>query len=358
MTLFTVGPVQMHASTLKIAGNQLPYFRDVDFSRVNQNIAQNIKSLLNAPESAGTVLLTASGTGAMEATVMNLFNESDNLLVINGGSFGNRFCEICAMHSIPYTSIQLQFGEVLTESHLTQHAGKNFTGLLVNIHETSTGQLYDIEMLADFCRRNHLLFVVDAISSFLADAFDFSKCNVDGVIISSQKALALSPGLSVVVLSERALRRVEKQERHSIYFDFNLYLKDIERGQTPFTPAVGILLEMDGRLCEIMKMGLEVIIKETAQRAFYFRKRIKSFPIQVYGFPLSNALTPILFDGNAKEVYQTLKEKYGLVLTPSGGSLADTVLRVGHLGALTHTDYDKLSEALAEICEVKQLCLL
>ena len=358
MTLFTVGPVQMHASTLEIAGRQLPYFRDADFSKINQNIAWNIKCLLNAPESAGTVLLTASGTGAMEATVMNLFNASDKLLVINGGSFGNRFCEICDRHSIGYTSIPLEFGEVLTETHLSQYDGKGFSGLLVNIHETSTGQLYDIEMLADFCHRNHLLFVVDAISSFLADAFDFSEYNVDAVIISSQKALALSPGLSTVVLSERALRRVEKQEKRSIYFDFNLYLKDIVRGQTPFTPAVGILLEMDARIREIMKTGVESIVEQTALRAFYFRERIKSFSIKVPVFPLSNALTPILFDGNAKEIYQTLKEKYGLVLTPSGGSLADKMLRVGHLGALTHSDYDKLSEALTSVCGGKQSCLL
>lgn len=355
MTLFTVGPVQMHESTLKVAGNQLPYFRDADFSEVNKRIAQNIKLLMNAPGNAGVILLTASGTGAMEATVMNLFNKSDKLIIINGGSFGHRFCEICDIHSIPYISIDLEFGETLTAEHFLAYDGRGFTGLLVNIHETSTGQLYDIKMLDEFCRRNDLFFVVDAISSFLADEFDFSKYNIDAAIISSQKALAISPGLSAVVLSEKALQITEKQDVRSMYFCFKSYLKDVERGQTPFTPAVGILLEMDLRLNEIVKTGVEIVVKHTASLANYFRERAKKLPIDVPSFPLSNALTPILLKNDAKEVYQNLKNDYGLVLTPSGGELADKLLRVGHLGALTNRDYDKLSAALEMVCGVNKV---
>lgn len=352
MKLFTVGPVQMHASTLKIAGSQLPYFRDKDFSEVNKRAARNIKRLMYAPEDAGVVLLTASGTGAMEAAVMNLFDGSDRLLIINGGSFGQRFCEICDIHAVPYTRLDLKFGETLTDGHLSQYDGKGFTGMLVNINETSTGQLYDLEMLAGFCRRNRLVFVVDAISSFLADAFDFSKYNVDAAIISSQKALALSPGLSAVVLSEKALALLERRQARSMYFDFKRYLKDMERGQTPFTPAVGVLLEMDARLNAILEVGAETVVKQTAGLAAYFRERVKELAIKLPGYPLSNALTPILLDGNAGEVYQTLKEKHGLVLTPNGGELADKVLRVGHLGALTAGDYDNLVAALATVFKV------
>lgn len=352
MTLFTVGPVQMHASTLKIAGEQLPYFRDNDFSEVNKRLAKNIKYLMAAPEEAGVVFLAASGTGAMEAAVMNLFGQKDKLLIINGGSFGHRFCEICDIHAVPYAALDLGFGETLTGGLLSQYENKGFTGMLVNIHETSTGQLYDLEMLSGFCRRNHLIFVVDAISSFLADPFDFSKYNVDAAIISSQKALALSPGLSAVVLSGKAKKRVEEHDTRSMYFDFKRYLKDLERGQTPFTPAVGILLEMDARINAVLETGVETVVKQTERLAVYFRERIKEFPLKLPDYPLSNALTPLLLDGNAKETYQVLKENYGLVLTPAGGELADKMLRVGHLGALATGDYDNLFGALAAICKV------
>lgn len=349
MTLFTVGPVQMHASTLKIAGEQLPYFRDKDFSEVNKRVAKNIKHLMVAPEEAGVVFLTASGTGAMEAAVMNLFSQKDKLLIVNGGSFGYRFCEMCDIHAVPYAGLDLKFGEALTGERLSEYENKGFTGMLVNIHETSTGQLYDLEMLSGFCRRNHLIFVVDAISSFLADPFNFSKYNVDAAIISSQKALALSPGLSAVVLSEKAKKRIEKHDARSMYFDFKHYLKDMERGQTPFTPAVGVLIEMDVRLNAILEIGVETLVKQTASLAACFRERMKELTIRLPDYPLSNALTPILLNADAGEVYQTLKENYGLVLTPNGGELADKMLRVGHLGALTAGDYDNLIAALAAV---------
>lgn len=345
MKLFTIGPVQMYPHTLNIASRQLPYFRDSDFSAVNLRIERNIKRLMNAPNSAKTVLLTASGTGAMEATVINLFDKSDKLLVINGGSFGHRFCEICSLHEIPHESVDLNFGEILTAERLAMFDGAGFTGLLVNIHETSTGQLYSIKMLSNFCKRNDLVFVVDAISSFLADSFDFSAYSIDAAIISSQKALALSPGVSAVVLSERVIEsRLPRIEPRSLYFNFKSALRNMERGQTPFTPAVGTLLEMDDMLNSIQ--SVDERISKSRKLADYFRSHINELPIGVPDMPLSNALTPVLLPGNAKQIYLALKEQYGLVVTPSGGELADKMLRIGHLGNLVCDDYDTLITAL------------
>ena len=212
MKLFTLGPVEMFEETMKIGGQQVPYFRNQEFSDIVLRSSQNIKRLLGADDNSQAIFLTGSGTAAMEATVINCFTEADRLLVIDGGGFGHRFVELCELHKIPYVAVKVQENQTLTRQMIEEAAqGQKFTGLLVNIHESSTGQLYDIEMLSDYCKENGLFFVVDAISSFLADPYDVKKYGVDVTILSSQKALSLAPGLSIVVLSDRILKeRVEK----------------------------------------------------------------------------------------------------------------------------------------------------
>ena len=145
MKLFTVGPVEMYPFTLKTAAGQIPYFRTKEFSAMM--LEELLKKQMHAPDTSRLVFLTASGTGAMEATVFNLFNKDDRLLIIDGGSFGHRFAQICELHGIPHDVLTLSFGESLTSERLEEYSGTAYTGLLVNIHETSTGQLYDINTL-------------------------------------------------------------------------------------------------------------------------------------------------------------------------------------------------------------------
>ena len=162
-----------------------------------------------------------------------------------------------------------------------------------------------------------------AISAFLADEINMDKYGIDVVILSSQKALSLAPGLSVVALSEKILKRVEVIDSKSIYFDFKDHLKNAERGQTPFTPAVRIIIELDNMVKRLEEKGIENIIKETNEIAVYFRKRIKEIGLDYPKYPLSNAVTPVLFpDENADVIYRELIDKYGFTVNPSGGDLA------------------------------------
>ena len=147
--VFAIGPVQMFDEQMEIGGRQVPYFRNDFFSQVNLHIMDMIKKTQHAPEDAEVILLTCSGTGAMESALANAFDKDDRLLVIDGGSFGHRFTQMCALYGIPYKPVELAYGQVLTASML-EEAAKDFepTGLLVNLHETSTGQLYDRCMLS------------------------------------------------------------------------------------------------------------------------------------------------------------------------------------------------------------------
>ncbi|WP_294784079.1 aminotransferase class V-fold PLP-dependent enzyme [uncultured Eubacterium sp.] len=351
MLNFTVGPVMSCEEVRTIGAEQVPYFRTPEFSKImfeNENL---MKKFAKADENARVVFLTGSGTAAMEAAVINVFDTKDKVLIVNGGSFGQRFVKICQIHQIPYTEIKLEIGKKLTQEMLDQYDGKDYTGFLVNIHETSTGVHYDPVMISEFCKKNNMFLLVDAISSFLADEFDMEKLGVDLMLTGSQKALACPPGISVIVLSEHAVQRVYEKTPQCLYLDLKEALKNGERGQTPFTPAVGILRQIHARLLEIEKAGgVEAETAKIALLAADFREKIKDMPFEIPSESMSNAVTPLHpLNVSAYKIFETLKDEYHIWVCPNGGDLAEKIFRVGHIGALTTDDNTSLVEALKDM---------
>jgi len=348
---FTVGPVQSDLEVLEIGSQQVPYFRTPEFSEVMLENEALMLKFSKAPKNSRAVFLTGSGTAAMEAAVMNVLTPDDKVLLINGGSFGQRFHELCQIHRIPFEEILLDTGRTLTQAHLQPYDNQGFTVFLVNIHETSTGVHYDGQMIADFCRRNGLLLVVDAISSFLADEFSMKDWNVDVMITGSQKALACPPGVSVLVLSERAVGHIQNNQVCSMYFDLKSALSNGLRGQTPFTPAVGILIQINTRLKALESSGgVETETSRIAKLAENFRSRIAHLPLDICSESLSNAVTPLMTRNcSAHELFMILKDEYGIWVCPNGGAMKDKIFRVGHIGALTMEDNDVLIRALEDL---------
>ena len=351
MINFTVGPVQSPDEVREIACQHVPYFRTSEFSKIMLENEEMILSFIHAKEGSRVAFMTCSGTGSMEASVINLLTNKDKALVINGGSFGQRFADLLSLHEIPHSEIKLEKGKNIHKEDLIPFEEKGYTAFLVNIHETSTGVLYDINLIADFCKRNHMLLIVDAISSFLADPFDMSKYDIDVMITGSQKALACHPGISLIALSPKALKRVEENNPKCMYLDLKSALKNGERGQTPFTPAVGILLQIHARLTQIKNNGgVEEENRKTHELATYFRDQIKDLPLEIVSESLSNAVTPLHpLHANAYEIFTTLKDEYSIWVCPNGGDMKETIFRVGHIGYLTKEDYDKLILALHDL---------
>lgn len=351
MINFTVGPVQSSDTVRYIGSEQVPYFRTTEFSSLIFENERLIKKFVKAETDARVVFITGSGTASMEAAVMNAFDENDKILVVNGGSFGQRFVELCELHHIPYTEIKLEMGKNLEYEILKKYEDKDYTGFLVNLHETSTGVLYDINLISGFCKRNNLFLVVDAISSFLADEFDMSKHGIDVVITGSQKALACPPGISIVVLSKNAIARVKSHKCNCMYLDLKNALKNGDRGQTPFTPAVGILRQINARLKEIDEAGgVDAETMKIANLADDFRKKVKDMPFEIVSESLSNAVTPLHpLTASAYDIFTILKDEYEIWICPNGGDLKDKVFRVGHIGALTVEDNSKLIDALKDM---------
>lgn len=359
MINFTVGPVQSPEEVLAIGAEQVPYFRTAEFSSVMLENERLMLKFVGAPEGSRAVFITGSGTASMEASVMNLLTPGDRALVVNGGSFGARFCKICEIHGIPHNEIKLETGKTLkredlnnAEAQRRRDGQKPYTSFLVNKHETSTGVHYDMGLISDFCKENDLLLIVDNISSFLCDDFDMAALGADVMITGSQKALACPPGVSVIVLSPRAMERVAKNDPKCLYFDLKDALANQTRGQTPFTPAVGTLLQIHARLKEINAAGgVAAEVAKAKRMAEYFRSKIAELPLEIVSESLSNAVTPLHPTNgmSAYDIFLKLKDEHGIWVCPNGGELKDKVFRVGHMGCLTETDYNTLADALKAV---------
>ena len=355
MINFTVGPVQASEAVLAIGAEQVPYFRTLEFSDVMLENERLVKKFANATNDSRAVFMTCSGSGGMETAIMNTLTKEDKALVVNGGSFGERFVELLKLHDIPYTEIKLEHGKSLKLEHLALYEGKDYTTFLLQKHETSTGVHYDINMVSDFCKRNGLFLIVDTISSFLCDPFDMAATNAGVMITGSQKALACAPGIAVMVLAPSALKRIENTKCCCQYLDLKLALKNMERGQTPWTPAVGILRQINVRLKEIEAMGgAEAEIARCADLAEYFRNKLIEYnlPFEIVSESLSNAVTPLHpTTQSAYEIFLKIKDEYGMWICPNGGDMKDTIFRVGHIGFLHKGDYDKLIAAFLDLRE-------
>ncbi len=364
MINFTVGPVQSSDKVRAIGAENVPYFRTAEFSQVMLENERLMLKFAGAPDGSRAVFITGSGTASMEATVMNLLTPEDRALVVNGGSFGARFCKICEIHGVPHDEIRLEAGRKLRVEDLAaknaksakefckDNAGRGYTAFLVNKHETSTGVHYDMGLIGRYCKEHGLLLIVDNISSFLCDEFNMAEVGADVMITGSQKALACPPGVSIIVLSPRALERVAKNDPKCMYFDLKDALANQTRGQTPFTPAVGTLLQINARLREIDAAGgVATEVQKAKAMSEYFRSRIADLPVEIVSESLSNAVTPLHPTNgmSAYDIFLKLKDEHGIWICPNGGELKDRIFRVGHMGCLDTVDYDKLIVALKEV---------
>ena len=351
MLNFTVGPVMSSAEVLSIGAEQVPYFRTPEFSELMLENERAFLDLAGAPENSRGVFLTGSGTAAMESVVASLLSKGDKALVVVGGSFGKRFSELCTIHGVEHEDVIVPEGETLTEESLSHYEGKGFTALLINIHETSTGVLYDAEMISRFCKAKDCLFIMDAISAFLADPLNMAELGADVFISGSQKALACPPGVSLVALSSRALAKLEHVASGCMYLDLKLALKNMERGQTPFTPAVGILKQINVRLKQLLENGgAKAENERVGALACDFRERIDHLPLEMVSPAPSNAVTVLHpLKVSAYDVFSVLKDEYGIWVCPNGGEMAEKVFRVGHIGALSKADNETLVNAFNDL---------
>ena len=327
--IFTPGPVPMSKKILSIGGEQVPYFRNESFSKMMLECKDNLLKFANAPKGSEVIFLASSGTGVMEASVKNLLDSSNNTIIINGGGFAQRFVDICNINNINNHSVKLKKNEPINFKKL---ATLKADSLIINAHETTIGRLYDLKKVGNFCKKNSLLHIVDAISAFVCDDIDMKKQHIDALILSSNKGLALPPALAMVILSKKALKNLK--DTKEIYFNFKDYISNIQRGQTPFTPAISIIKQLHFRLEELNNIPKKQRYDKVKKLSSYFRNEIKKLPLKLYLKDMPNGMTTLKpTDGKlAYKIVEDFEKKYNIILTPSGGELKDKLIRISHMG--------------------------
>ena len=234
--------------------------------------------------------------------------------------------------------------------------------MMLQLCETSTGVLYDMNLVGDFCNRNGIFLFVDAVSGFLADEFSMKRMHVNAAITGSQKALSLPPSMSFTVLDAKAQQRCRDNKVKSMYFDYSDYLKNGERGQTPFTPAVATLIMLNDKLRRIEKNGgILTTNRKIRERAVYFREKIKNLPFRMFTSEESSsncvtALMPTTKGVSAHKIFEIIIDEYGMWVCPNGGDMAEKVFRVGHIGNITNEEIDRLVEPKSVI-RISRCCM-
>ncbi|MCG7496849.1 aminotransferase class V-fold PLP-dependent enzyme [Vibrio sp. Of7-15] len=346
---FTPGPVPMEDSVINVLNQELPYFRTKDFSELTLKCKQSMLSMFNAGANSDIIFLSATGTAAMEASILNLVKGDHQNLVINGGGFSQRFIDILNRHEKNTQSVNLVSGDASLPK------GLNFEGIdnvIVNGHETTTGVLYNLEEIGSLCKKSQCSFIVDAISMAITDEIDISRDNIDCLIVSSHKAFGLHPGMSFIILSEKMIKRININNKVPLYFDFSLYLNDMKRGQMPFTPSINVMLQLDAFFDSWSKNGNVYYIKRAKELALYFREQLvsKNLPFSEYSNSMPNAMTSVAVGNglNARDIVDRLNEK-NIFVAPSGGELESKIFRVSHMGNQTKKDIDILVRELESI---------
>lgn len=338
-----VFPGNIEDSILQIGGKPFPYMRTEQFSELVKDSERMLLSLINCPDGR-VIFYTASGTGAMDAVVTNYVSQFKKAFIIAGGSFGYRWKSLCEYYQCPNEVFEVPFARDIDYVKLEEAVASSRPDVfLCHHHETSTGQLYDMKQISAICKKYNVSLVVDAISSFLSDELDMSALDIDICITSSQKGLNIAPGLSFLFLSPRILQTDFAHK--SYYFDFAENLKNLERGQTPYSPATTLFLQLHARLRSDMALGVNNIIASIRAKALYFRELCRQngweMPVEVP----SNCITGFFVRRNGDILFKELL-KQDIYIMPGG---TPDYFRVSHLGIQTEEDLDDLARRIKEI---------
>ncbi len=338
-----VFPGDIEESILKIGGEPFPYMRTASFSKLVQESEQMLLRLIHCP-GGRVICYTASGTGAMDAVVSNYVARAGKAFVLAGGTFGMRWKSLCDYYGIPNDVFHVPFARDVAYEQLEEAVKAARPAVfLCQHHETSSGQLYDLERISSICRKFNVSLVVDAVSSFLTDALDMQGMGIDVCITSSQKGLNIAPGLSFVFLSPGALNR--DFAKASYYFDFTENLKNLERGQTPYSPATTLFLQLHARLQKCVMLGTDELIRTARSKAMYFRRLCE---LNEWELPVenpSNCITGFFVRRNGDILFEELLKR-DLYIMPGG---TPSYFRVSHSGLQTTDELDELAESIKEI---------
>lgn len=340
-----VFPGDINPSIAAIGAEPFLYMRTDAFSQINKESERMLLDLIHC-KSGRTIIYTGSGTGAMSAVVENYVSTKKKAFVIDGGSFGHRWFQLCEYYDIPAFDFKVPFAKDIDYALLEQTVASEKPDIfLCQHHETSSGQMFNLETISDICHRYGVSLVVDVISTFLAEPLDMGALDIDICITSTQKGLNIPPGLSILFFSPKLDGYVFNHKGY--YWDFDDNFANLKRGQTPFSPATILFLQLHARLKQLMEEGGEnKNIADVRHRALHFRALCQQYGWAVPAETPSYAITGFQTEDTAERIiFKGLIDKYDTYIMPGG---VPGFYRVSHMGLQSNEDLDRLAAAIHE----------
>jgi len=342
--LLIPGPTPVPQAVLRACARPMINHRGPEYAKLqNENVA-GLKEMFQTKN--GVLVLTCSGTGGMEAAVVNTLSPGDKVLVLVIGAFGKRFLKIARAYGADAEEMEFTWGEAVdpnrVKERLAQDKNKEIKAVLVQHNETSTGVYNDLSVLGPIIREHGALSLVDAVSGLIAIDCQTDNWGLDVVVAASQKAFMLPPGLAFVCMNERAWEAYKKAKMPRFYFDLGEARSFAEKGQNPWTPALPQVYGLQEGLRLLRQEGLQNVFARHQRLADAVRAGCKALGLELFAKPAnaSNCITAIKSPAGLgpDKIRKLLLEKYGLVLAGGQAHLKDSVFRVGHLGYVSETD--------------------
>ncbi len=332
--LFTPGPVPVSPKVLLTQAQPMTHHRLPEFSEILKEIRENLKYLFQTQEKV--YFFTSSGTGAMEAAIVNLFSPGDKVIVVEAGKFGQRWKELTLEYGLNPIVISLEWGRVVKPEQIEEAIRKNpeAKAILIQACETSTGAKHPIQEIAQITSQRETLLIIDAITALGVFPLPMDEWGLDGVITGSQKALSLPPGLSFIALSKKAQEASLRAKLPRYYFDLRKEEKAYEKDTTAFTPAVSLLLGLREILKRIRELGLERIFRHSKALSEACKAGILALGLKLFPEVSAESLTVISAPSELRtgELLKFLREKWGIVLAGGQDRLKGKIIRITHMG--------------------------
>jgi aspartate aminotransferase-like enzyme len=345
--LFTPGPTEVPPRVLQAMAKPLIHHRTAAFRDLHRRVIDGLQRVFKTANPI--IVLTSSGTGAMEAAVANITLPGDTVLVASCGKFSERWGAIARSFGLKVIAAEAEWGSPVSPAEVAEALEKHpgVSCVFMTHVETSTGVRMDVERIARTAGEHGAIAVADCISSLCAENVETDAWHIDAVIGGSQKGFGAPPGLAFISLGERAIERVRAKGHPVYYFDLGTALDALERGDTSFTPATSIVAALAESLDLIVSEGLDAVIARHERNAKAVRAAVEELGLTLFSRAPCNATTPVLPPaGTAQAIAARMDERYGVRIAGGQGKLKGTILRLGHLGFYDEADMRTMISAL------------
>jgi aspartate aminotransferase-like enzyme len=344
------GPTPCPEEVLQAMSRQMINHRGPEFAQMLNDVTAKLKELF---QTKGDVfLLTASGTGGLETAIVNTLSPGDKVLSVSIGVFGERFATIAEKFGAEVIPLRFEWGKAADPDAVSEALKKEpkIKAVLATHNETSTGVTNDLEAISSVVKQFDKLLLVDAISSLASINLPVDDWHCDVVVTGSQKGWMVPPALAMVSVSEKAWQAHAQAKMPRFYWDFTLAKNYLEKGQTPWTPAVSVVYALAVSLDMMLKEGLNNIFARHARIAQTAREGVKSLGLSLFADEkyASNTVTAVAASNglDSKKMLKMLREEHQVILAGGQQKLDGKIFRMGHLGWVTEDDIKQVISTL------------